>query len=116
MITSEYNPDHLIASTKIAPLAKGIKIEKGLGALARGTVLGRVTETGLCTIVDSSKSNGTEKPYCILTDNVVVDIEKDLVTTGYFTGIFHKDALIFGGDDTPADHEDRLRELNIHLK
>lgn len=115
MIIGEYKPDGLIVNTKIAPFAKEIKIAKGQGSLLRGTVLGRVTEIGLCVVVDSSKADGSEKPYCILTDDVEVSETTDLVTTGYFTGIFDKASLIFGGSDTVKDHEDRLRELNIHL-
>lgn len=115
-VIGEYRPDNLIVDTKIAPLTKEIKIKKTQGLLVRGTVLGRITDDKACVIVNSENVNGSEEPYCILTDDIDTEKGTDIVATGYFTGIFDKDSLVFGGTDTFEKHEDRLRELNIHLK
>lgn len=40
----------------------------------------------------------------------------DLEAITYHTGIFNKNALIFGGSDTFDTHKVALRELNIHGK
>lgn len=112
----EYIPDSLIVDTKISPLAKEITLKKNQGILLRGTVLGIVTESKLCIPVDSLSVDGSQDPYCILTDDIDTAQDKDIVTTGYFTGIFDKESLIFGGSDTTGTHETKLRDLNIHLK
>ena len=110
----EFKPDHLIADTKIAPLALEIKVKKGQGVLLRGSVLGREETTKTCVLVDSTSLDESKDPFCILTDDV--DTTEEVITTGYFTGVYHKEALIFGGDDTVETHENRLRELNLYLK
>lgn len=115
-VIGEYIPDSLIVDTKIAPLAKEIKLAKSQGLVARGTVLGRITATKLCVPVDSTKTDGSQEPYCILADDVDTIQSTDIVSTGYFTGIFNSESLIFGGSDTVSTHEAKLRDLNIHLK
>lgn len=111
-----YTPDNLIAGHEVPIIVHGITLAKNQEVLARGTVLGKVTATGLCVPVDNSKSDGSESAFCILTDTVDTTSATDIKTTGYISGCFNSKALTFGGDDTAADHMLRLRELGIFLK
>lgn len=111
-----YTPDNLVAGHEIPVVVKGITLVKGQGVLARGTVLGKVTATNLYVTVDNAKSDGSQTALCILTDTVDTAGTADVKTTGYITGMFNSKALVFGGNDTAADHEMRLRELGIFLK
>lgn len=109
--------DNLIADTKPAIITKGIKLLKDNGVFARGTVLGKITASKVCVAVDKSKVDGSEVPYCILTDDVdTTGATVDVTTTGYLSGSFQESNLIFGGTDTADDHRAALRDKNIYLK
>lgn len=110
----KFTPDKLIAGPELAILTTGVTLKAGQGILKRGTVIGLETSTKKGVIVDNSKNDGTEKAFAILTDDV--DTTEEVTTTAYTTGVFNKNALIFGGDDKPEDHEARLRELGIFLR
>lgn len=115
----EVKPDNLIADLTVPVLTKGITLEKGQGLLKRGTVLGILTSNGLAKVVDSTKTDGTEKAFCILTDDVDTGDEsatENVNATSYISGCFNRNALIFVGTDTAEDHEIRLREIGIYLK
>lgn len=115
----ECAPDNLFAGHDIPVLIKGITLAKGQGVISRGSVLGIVTTTGLAKLVDSTKTDGTEKANCIATDTIDTGDETatdDVKTTAYTSGLFNKAALTYGGTDTAANHELRLRELGIYLK
>ncbi|MTI49697.1 MAG: head decoration protein [Firmicutes bacterium] len=115
----QYTPDNLIAGHKFPMMLKGITLAKNQGVVKRGTVLGKVTASGLCKPVDNAAADGTENPYIILTDDIDTgdgSATEDFLAEGYLTGVFNRDALIFGGDDTYSDHEDKLRELGIFLR
>ncbi|MGJ0848268.1 head decoration protein [Tissierella praeacuta] len=109
------NYDNLFAGTNVPVLTKSVTLKSGQGVLKRGTVLGIVTNTGLAVPVDSSNTDGSEKADCILTDNIDTGNE-DIVITAYSSGLFNRNALIFGGTDKAEKHETRLRELGIFLK
>lgn len=111
-----HTPDNLIAGNEVPILVKGITLLKNQGTLLRGTVVGIVTASGLAVTVDSSKSDGSEKAFCILTDDVITPADTDVKITGYTSGMFNRNALIFGGTDTVEDHELRLREIGIFFK
>ncbi|NLT94859.1 MAG: head decoration protein [Clostridia bacterium] len=111
-----YTPDNLIAGHEVPLLVKGITLAKNQGVVARGTVLGIVKDSGLAKPVDSTKTDGSEVPYCILTDTIDTDGEEDVKATAYVSGLFNSKALIFGGDDTIEQHENKLRELGIFLR
>lgn len=114
--TGEFTPDKLIVGNEMPILTEGIKVAKGQGTLVRGTVVGILTTGGLAKPVDSTKSDGTQAPYAILTDDIDTTGDVDVTTTAYTTGLFNKDALTFGGADTVATHKTELRKLGIHLK
>ncbi|WP_312908050.1 head decoration protein [Tissierella praeacuta] len=109
------NYDNLFAGINVPVLTKSVTLKSGQGVLKRGTVLGIVTDTGLAVPVDSSNTDGSEKADCILTDNIDTG-DEDIVITAYSSGLFNRNALIFGGTDKAEKHETRLRELGIFLK
>lgn len=108
-------PDNLIAGLEITPIIKGVEIANGQDTLLRGAVLG-MRDDGLCVLVDSTASDGSEEPFAILAASVKADAEKTTPAEVYTTGVFNSLALTFGGDDTVATHERTLRALGIHLK
>jgi hypothetical protein len=110
-----YTPDNLIAGDKFPIDFKGVTIVSGAGKLARGTVIGIITASGKGNIVDSTKSDGTQTAKYILADAVDAT-SADVVAQCYQSGEFNRKALIFGGTDTAAKHEDTLRQYGIYLK
>ncbi|MDT2231226.1 head decoration protein [Paenibacillus larvae] len=109
----ELKYDNLIAGGVSPVVSKGETVKSG-GVYLRGTVLGRITEGGKLVPVDSSKTDGSERPYAVLAETV--DAKEDKAATVYLTGEFNKDALIFGGSDTVDKHEVVLREIGIFVK
>jgi hypothetical protein len=78
-------------------------------------VVAVATGTGMGKLCNSASVDGSQEAKYVLSQ--AVD------TTGgnvkailYKTGIFNRDALVFGGDDTAADHESQLRALGIQLR
>lgn len=110
-----HTPDNLFGGN-VAPVVadKGL-IVSGAGALTRGTVLGLVTASGKLTIVDSSKSDGTETPYAVLAEDVDAT-SADKTCAVYLTGEFNIDKLVFGGSDTAATHKVNARKIGIFFK
>ncbi|WP_425057626.1 hypothetical protein SCACP_21430 [Sporomusa carbonis] len=109
-----YEYDGLIAGTDPAIFTANEIIATGTGVLPRGRVLGKVTATGKLVSVDSTKTDGSEKPYAILAYPVDAT-SADVVATVYKSGVFNREKLSFGGTDTASQHEDALRDLNIYL-
>lgn len=110
-----HTPDNLFGGN-VAPVVadKGL-IVSGAGVLTRGTVLGLVTASGKLTIVDSSKSDGTETPYAVLAEDVDAT-SADKTCAVYLTGEFNIDKLVFGGSDTAATHKVNARKIGIFFK
>lgn len=105
--------DNLIGGTDVPLLTKVVTIASGAN-LKRGTVLGKVTASGKYVAVDSGKTDGSQNAECVLVHNVDAS-SADQNAVVYISGVFNKNELIFGGSDTAAKHEDRLRTLNIIL-
>ncbi|OLS34211.1 hypothetical protein BTR22_19170 [Alkalihalophilus pseudofirmus] len=112
----EYHPDNLIAGIEMPLLVKGVTLEKGQGLLVRGTVVALKGDSGHSVRIDSGSEDGGTTPYGILTDTINTDVDEDVVTTCYVSGVFNQNALVFGGSDTYATHEEKLREKGIFLK
>ncbi|AQT84158.1 hypothetical protein ERICIV_03434 [Paenibacillus larvae subsp. larvae] len=110
----ELKYDNLIAGGVSPVVSKGETVKSG-GVYLRGTVLGRITEGGKLVPVDSSKTDGSERPYAVLAETVDA-AKEDKAAAVYLTGEFNKDALIFGGSDTVGQHEVVLREIGIFVK
>lgn len=109
--------DNLFADNKPAAIIEPIILKKDTGVYVRGTVVGLITASKLCVIVDTTNADGSEVPYAILTDDIDTTGELvDVVTTSYKSGSFQKNNLIFGGTDTSATHKELLRDKNIYLK
>lgn len=111
--------DRLIAGTTHPIDHKAVVLKAGQGVLSRGTVLGIITASDLAVKVDSSKSDGSQTADCILVDPVdtgAPGATENITAVAYESGgPFNRDALSFGGTDTVAKHETRLRELGIYL-
>lgn len=69
-----------------------------------GSVLGMVTATGKCVLVDSSKSDGSEVPFGVLMSAVDATDEDDEGVVS-LTGQFNQNSLTFGGSDTWETHK-----------
>ncbi|OIB04819.1 hypothetical protein AK95_14475 [Paenibacillus sp. LC231] len=100
-------------------------IPSGNGVVLRGTVfgsIGRLPEsdpfagTQQVVPVNSTLTNGGQNPAGILVDDVVDTTNGDVRAVMYVTGIFNRDALIFGGNDTIADHENALNAAGLTTK
>jgi hypothetical protein len=111
--STEY--DKLFADLNIDREVKSVNLKSGQGILKRGTVLGTITATGKSLKVNSTAVDGSQVSDSILTDDVDTTAA-DVVATAYSAGSFNRQALVFGGTDTAANHEVRLRELGIFLK
>jgi hypothetical protein len=108
-------PDNLIAGQDVKILLKGVTLAAGQGVLKRGSVIGIVTANEQGKLCESSATDGSEVAKFILTDEVDTTSEA-VVAQCFKTGIFNRNALIFGGTDTAEEHEDELRKYGIHLK
>ena len=77
-----------------------------------GAALGKVTASGLCKLVNSAATDGSQTFYAILGE----DVDATAVNSAgaaFLTGQFIRDALTFGGSDTWQTHNDAARALNI---
>lgn len=110
-----HTPDNLFGGNVAPVVADKATIVSGAGVLTRGTVLGLVTASGKLTIVDSSKSDGTETPYAVLAEDVDAT-SADKTCAVYLTGEFNIDKLVFGGSDTAATHKVNARKIGIFFK
>ncbi len=113
-MSETYTPDNLIAGDY--PLVTGeVTIASGQN-LQRGAVLGRITTSGECVLVDSAATDGSENPVGVLAEDCDASAAAKSHVPYYLAGEFNESALIFGGSDTAATHRDALRALNIYLK
>jgi hypothetical protein len=108
--------DKLFAGTDVPVIVRSVTLKAGQGVVKRGTVLGVVTASGVAIPVNSALADGSQVANCILTDDVDTTGATDIATTAYVSGQFNRKALVFGGTDTAANHETKLRELGIFLK
>lgn len=115
-VVGEHKPDNLIADTSFPVQTGGVKLKAAQGVLLRGTVVGKNAEGKFVPAV----TGGTAvKAYGILADDVDTgdeDATEDVVAVVYVSGSFNRSALIFGGTNTAADHEEELRSKGIYLK
>lgn len=113
--TSETKFDGLFAGTEVTAITAGVTVASGAGVLVRGTVLGVITASGKCVKVDSTKTDGSQSPKYVLSNDVDAT-SADVVAVAYKTGVFRKASLLFGGTDTITTHEAALRLLSIFVK
>ena len=108
-----FTPDNLFAG-KVQPVVSGSETITGAD-LVRGTVLGQVTSDGKCVAVDDSLANGAQNVYAVLAEDAAAS-GADVVAAVYYTGEFNESALVFGDDDTAADHKRAARDVGIFFK
>jgi len=88
----------------------------GAGAVACGTVLGKITASGKLAVVNTAGTDdGRRTPYGILLEAVdATSADKPCAIA--LAGTFNATALIFGGTDTIATHKAGLRDIGIYTK
>lgn len=114
----EFTPDNLFAGSEVPFLVKGLTIGSGK-KLKRGTVIAIKTDDNLADIVDSSKSDGLQNPYGILTDDIdttELDPSETENISVYISGYFKSSALTVLEADDIADFELELRKLGIFIR
>ena len=85
------------------------------GKYARGTILGKITASGKCTICTSAATDGSKDAYAILAEAVDTS-EKDKQAVVYLTGEFNVAALTVGSGLTVDGLKDALRAKSIFIK
>lgn len=113
-----FERDNLFAGGVQPVNAKSVTLAADQGVLVRGTVLGKVTSTGNCVVVDSAleaTAAGSGVVYAVLAE--------DTDTTGavvpapsYITGDFNERELVFGGTDTADTHRDAAQKIGIYFR
>lgn len=109
-----YKPDNLIVDTSFPVQVGIVTVAEGQGTLLKGSVLGKNAE-GNFALADS-KATEPILGSVVLTDDLVTDEAATTNAQVYISGPFNRNALIFGGTDTVADHEANLKINGIYLK
>jgi len=107
--------DNLIAGNEANISIKAVTVLAGQGVLARGSVLGIITDGGKGKLAAKASVDGSQVAKFILADTIDTTAA-DVVAPCYQSGQFNRDALIFAEGNTAADHEDSLRMYGILLK
>jgi len=110
-----YTPDNLIAGPAVPIVINGVTVASGQGELARGSVLGIITDGGKANLVVSTATDGSQTAKYILSEDIDAT-SADVIAQVYASGEFNSAALVFGGTDTVSDHADSLRQYGIYLK
>ncbi len=85
------------------------------GKYARGTILGKITASGKCTICTSAATDGSKDVYAVLAEMVDAS-EEDKQAAVYLTGEFNSAALNVGSGFTVDGLKDSLRAKSIFIK
>lgn len=109
-------PDKLIAGSEVQMLMEGVTIKTGQGTLSRGSVLGIETATGKAILCDANATDGSKVAKYILAEDSISTASADVIATCYLTGIFNRDALIFGTNGAPTTLSADFRDVGIYLK
>jgi len=112
--STSFSYDNLIVTGTFPIITDSLTLLTGTNYV-RGTVLGVVTATGKAVKVDSTKADGSQVPYAILTQDTDATAA-DILAPVYLTGEFNGAALIFGGTDTKDTHKASLRKIGIFVK
>lgn len=109
-----FNYDNLFAGAT-AEITNGIETLAKGNNLKRGAVLGYIIAEGKVTLVDKSKTDGTEKVYAILAMDADATND-DIAVPVYYSGEFNSAKLTFSGSDTANDHKYTARMAGILFK
>ena len=85
------------------------------GKYARGTILGKITASGKCTICTSAATDGSKMIIRFLAEAVDAS-EEDKQAVVYLTGEFNAVALTVGSGLTVDGLKDVLRAKSIFIK
>jgi hypothetical protein len=105
----------IFAGTEIPALTTKVTIASGEGKLAKGAVLGVVTDGGKCRLVNGGSSDGSQVAKFVLAEDVDAT-SADVVAVAWKTGIFRYDFLYVAEGDTVAAHAEELRAVGIHYR
>lgn len=108
-------PDNLIGGHEVPLLTTGVLLASGQGVVKRGSVIGIVSVGGKGKLADSTSDDGSQVAKFVVAEDVDTT-NADAKAVCYKSGLFNRDALIFGGTDDAADHEAALRDVGIFLK
>lgn len=109
------SPDNLIAGLSDV-IAVEVEIASGEGVLGRGSVLGKITVSGLYALVNSAGSNDGRRTAAAILAEDVDATDENVVTTAYIAGEFNENVLVFGGTDSADDHRSTLQGKGIILR
>ncbi len=107
--------DNLIGGPEVEILTTGVTVAAGQGLIKRGTVIGKITASGKGKKTDKANSDGSQVARFVVAQDVDAT-SADAMAVCYKSGLFNRDALIFGGTSTAANHEEELRGSGIFLK
>ena len=85
------------------------------GKYARGTILGKITASGICTICTSAATDVAKYAYAVLSEAGDSSLE-DKQAVVYLTGEFNAVALTVGSGLTVDGLKDVLRAKSIFIK
>ena len=108
-----YTPDNLLAG-EYPRVARLVSIAAGAD-LTKGSVLGRITESGKFKLSSAADKDGSEKPDAILAEAALADAQ-DVQAVVYFSGEFNEYALVLGEGHTLDAIRSALRVKNIFLR
>lgn len=108
----EFKYDNLFAG-HTQPAVVGSEIITG-GNFKRGTVLGLITQSNKMTIVDKTKSDGSQEVAAVLAQDIGAS-QQDKSATVYYTGQFNASSLIFKEGESAADYKLALRKMGIFM-
>lgn len=107
-----YTPDKLFDRDT---MSLKVTIASGAGALARGTLLGKITSGGKYVKSASASSDGSQAPTAILAHPVDAT-SADVEAIVFIKGRFAIQGMTFGTGHTAASVYDALRDLGIYLE
>jgi len=106
----ETKPSVLIAGE--VHLMKKITLAEILGTVARGTVLGQITDTMKWAVWDADAVDGSQIPRAILADTVtVVGEAADVKANAYFAGMYRFDDIVWPNGISNADKAAAIQAL-----
>ncbi|MGG4141851.1 head decoration protein [Paenibacillus algorifonticola] len=113
--------DNLIAGGVKERVETEVIIQSGSGIVTRGTALGRLTGVDsfglpVTAPVDSTSVDGSGEVYAILSSDMIDATTRSVRAVAYMSGEFNRAAIKFGGVDTIATHETKMRRLGIIIK
>lgn len=109
-MSETFTPDNLIAGD-FPIVTKTVTIAQAAGALARGSILGKLTSGGKCILQNTSASDGSQTDYAVLAEAVDATAG-DVEAVAYLTGEFNVAALVCATLGAAA-RESAMRALSM---